>query len=56
MLESKLDRRKWNEKNVYFSINKYGYEVAKNLAINKRVEMELSLNHYSIALPPLEPQ
>jgi len=54
---------KWIElgiqKNVWFSINKLGYEVAKQLAINKRLEMELSLNHYRIALhdlPPLEPQ
>jgi len=47
------------KKSVHFSINKYGYEVTKNLAINKRLEMELSLNHYRIALhdlPPLEPQ
>jgi len=44
---------------MYFGINKFGYEVAKNLAINKRNEIELSLNHYRIALhnlPPLEPQ
>jgi len=44
---------------MYFNINKFGYEVAKNLAINKRNEMELSLNHYRIALhnlPPLELQ
>jgi len=47
------------KKHVYFSINKFGYEVAKNLAINKRLEMELSLNHYWLALhnlPPLELQ
>jgi len=47
------------KKNVHFSINKFGYEVAKQLAINKRLEIELSLNHYRIALhnlPPLEPQ
>jgi len=45
------------KKNIRFSINKYGYEVAKQLAIAKRLEMELSLNHYRIALhglPPLE--
>jgi len=46
-------------KNTKFSINKYGYEVAKQKAIDKRNEMELSLNHYHLALhnlPPLEPQ
>jgi len=45
-------------KDVSFSINKYGYEIAKQLAIAKRLEMELTLNHYRIALhnlPPLEP-
>jgi len=45
------------QKSAYFNIDKLGYEVAKNLAINKRLEMELSLNHYRIALhglPPLE--
>jgi len=54
-----MDQRKWSSKNVRFSINKFGYEVAKQLAINKRLEMELSLNHYRIALhnlAPLEPQ
>jgi len=47
------------QKNMKFSINKYGYEVAKQLAIAKRLEMELSLNHYRLALhglPPLEPE
>jgi len=47
------------KKNVYLSVNKFGYEVAKQLAINKRLEMELSLNHYRLALhglPPLELQ
>jgi len=47
------------QKSVCFSINKYSYDAAKQLAINKRVEMELSLNHYHLALhnlPPLEPQ
>jgi len=47
------------QKSVCFNINKLGYEVAKQLAINKRLEMELSLNHYCLALhnlPPLEPQ
>jgi len=47
------------QKSVCFSINKLGYEVAKQLAINKRLEIELSLNHYRLALhglPPLEPQ
>jgi len=42
-----------------FNINKYGYEGAKQLAIAKRLEMELSLNHYRIALHnlgPLEPE
>jgi len=42
-----------------FNINKFGYEAAKQLAITKRLEMELSLNHYCLALhnlPPLEPQ
>jgi len=38
-----------------FSINKYGYEGAKQLAIAKRLEMELSLNHYRIALHNLGP-
>jgi len=45
------------QKHVYFNIKKLGYEVAKQLAIAKRLEMELSLNHYRIALhglPPLE--
>jgi hypothetical protein len=47
------------QKNVYFSDNRFGYEVTKQLAINKRNEMELSLNHYRLALhnlPPIEPQ
>jgi len=47
------------KKNAHFNVNEFGHEVAKNLAINKRLEMELSLNHYRIALhglPPLEPQ
>jgi len=47
------------KKTVTFSINKLGYEVAKQLAINKRNEMELNLNHYHLALhnlPPLEPE
>jgi len=42
-----------------FSINKFGYEVAKQLAIAKRLEIELTLNHYRLALhnlPPLEPE
>jgi len=45
------------KKTVAFSINKDSYEIAKQLAIAKRLEMELSLNHYRIALhnlPPLE--
>jgi len=45
------------KKCAYFNINKLGYEVAKQLAINQRNEIELSLNHYRIALhnlPPLE--
>jgi len=47
------------KKSAKFSINKYGYEIAKQKAINKRSEMELTLNHYRIALhnlPPLELQ
>jgi len=47
------------QKNVYFSVKKFGYEVAKQLAIAKRLEMELSLNHYRLALHgllPLEPE
>jgi len=47
------------QKCVWFSINKYSYEAAKQLAINKRSEIELTLNHYCLALhnlPPLEPQ
>jgi len=63
-----LDRKHWRaswinergiQKNVWFSINKFGYEVTKQLAINKQSEMELTLNHYCLALhnlPPLEPQ
>jgi len=42
-------------KGGYFNINKLGYEVAKQLAINKRLEMELSLNHYHLALHNLLP-
>jgi len=34
------------KKSVNFNINKFGYETAKQLAIAKRLEMELSLNHY----------
>jgi len=44
---------------AYFSINKFGYEAMKQLAIAKRLEMELNLNHYCLALhdlPPLELQ
>jgi len=47
------------KKIVAFSINKLGYEVAKQLAIAKRLEIELTLNHYHLALhnlPPLEPE
>jgi len=47
------------KKTVAFSINKYGYEIARQLAIDKRNEMELTLNHYRLALhdlPPLEPE
>jgi len=47
------------QREACFSVNKYGYEVAKQLAIAKRLEIELSLNHYRIALhnlPPLEPE
>jgi len=50
--------KKGIQKNVWFSVNKFGYKVAKQLAIAKRLEMELSLNHYRLALhnlPPLEP-
>jgi len=46
------------QKNAKFSINKYGYEIAKQLAIAKRLEIELTLNHYHLALhnlPPIEP-
>jgi len=62
------DKTKWistwlDEKGIRktatFSINKYGYEVAKQLAIAKRLEIELSLNHYRLALhnlPPLKPE
>jgi len=62
-----LDRNYWRatwvnenrvQKSVSFNINKLGYEAAKQLAIAKRLEMELSLNHYRLALhnlPPLEP-
>jgi len=42
-------------KSAYFNINKFGYEVVKQLAINKRLEMELSLNHYWLALHGLLP-
>jgi len=47
------------KKNAWFSVNKYSYVAAKQLAIAKRLEIELSLNHYHLALhnlPPLEPQ
>jgi len=47
------------QKTARFNIHKLGYEIAKQLAIDKRLEMELSLNHYCLALhglPPLEPQ
>jgi len=47
------------KKCAFFNINKLGYEVTKQLAINKRNEMEFTLNHYRIALhnlPPLELQ
>jgi len=50
--------KKGAQKNVWFSVNRFGYEVAKRLAIAKRLEMELSLNHYHLALHsllPLEP-
>jgi len=46
------------KKKVAFNINKFGYEGAKQLAIAKQLEMELSLNHYRLALHgllPLEP-
>jgi len=46
------------KKNRKFNIHKFGHDIAKQLAITKRVEMELSLNNYRIALhelPPLEP-
>jgi len=48
-----------NTKTANFNINKLGYEVAKQLAIAKRLEIELTLNHYCLALhnlPPLELQ
>jgi len=53
-------RANWRDENairntVSFSINKYGYEAAKQLAIAKRLEMELSLNHYRLALHNLGP-
>jgi len=47
-----LNRKHWianwldelgTKKYVKFSINKFGYEVAKRLAIAKRLEIELSL-------------
>jgi len=47
------------KKTANFSINKYGYEIAKQKAIDKRIEMGLTLNHYHLALlnlAPLEPQ
>jgi len=62
-----LDRNYWTatwvdemgiKKNVAFSIKRFGYEAAKQLAITKRLEMELSLTHYRLALhnlPPLRP-
>jgi len=46
------------KKIVVFSVNRFGYEVARHLANAKRLEMELSLNHYRLALhnlPPLRP-
>jgi len=63
-----LDRNHWraswvnesgSKNTANFSIKRLGYEVAKQLAIAKRLEMELSLNHYRLALhglPPLEIQ
>jgi len=48
-----------NTKTANFNINKFGYEAVKQLAIAKRLEMELTLNHYHLALhnlPPLELQ
>jgi len=48
-----------NTKTANFNINKLGYEAAKQLAIAKRLEIELTLNHYHLALhnlPPLELQ
>jgi len=47
------------QKAAAFNTNKYGYEIAKQKAIDKRNEMELNLNHYRIALhglPPIELQ
>jgi len=47
------------EQKMFISIYIYGYEIAKQLAVDKRLEMELSLNHYRLALHnllPLEPQ
>jgi len=41
------------KKNAHFNVNEFGHEVAKNLVINKRLEMELSLNHYCHSLLPL---
>jgi len=46
-------------KTATFNINKYGYEATKQLAIAKRLEIELTLNHYHLALhglPPFELQ
>jgi len=43
------------QREANFNINKFGYEVAKQLAIAKQLEMELSLNHYRIALHNLGP-
>jgi len=63
-----LDRNYWRatwvnenrvQKSVSFNINKLGYEVAKQLAIAKQLEMELTLNHYRLALhnlPPIKPE
>jgi len=62
-----LDRNYWKanwvdennvQREINFSVKRFGYEVAKQLAISKRMEMELCLNHYRLALhnlPPLQP-
>jgi len=51
----------WTEngvkRNRKFNLKKFGREVAKQMALDKRLEIELSLNHYRIALhnlPPIE--